>query len=212
MDKREFQLETLVVGQLATNCYLLMDLSSRQAVIIDPGDDAEYIAEYLERMRAEPIMILATHGHFDHLLAASFLQLTYKVPFLISLADKFLVERMVATAFHFLGIRIDPPPKITGKLTPGQKMRCGNLTIGVVATPGHTPGSVSFALQEAKILFVGDLLFAGGALGRTDFSYSQKTDLTKSLQKVFTYPPETIIYPGHGAKTTIKDEIRYHKF
>lgn len=191
-------LRILPVGQLKTNCYLVFDKDSQEGLIIDPGDDADYIMRIIADEQIKPTRILATHGHFDHLLATTELKLAYNIPFLIHRKDEFLVKNMQKSAKYFLKIKeVDPSPAIDGFLSEGQKIPFGRYQLEVLETPGHTPGSVCFFLREKCVLFCGDTVFKDG-VGRTDFSYSNPQDLEKSLQKIFSLPPATIFYPGHG--------------
>jgi len=169
-------IRTLVVGQMQTNCYIAGDM------IIDPGDDPEYIMAHLAQ---KPSMIIATHGHFDHIMAAFALQLAYNIPFYIHADDIFLLSRMQDTAKHFLGIPyVDPPP------TPSP------IPIPFIHAPGHTPGSIS--LQFDNALIVGDTVFADGRVGRTDHVYSKPLELSASIEKITSYPRGTRILAGHG--------------
>lgn len=169
-------IETLVVGQMATNCFIVDD------AIIDPGDDAEYIISHLTR---KPKMIVATHGHFDHVMAGYALQKAFDIPFYLHRDDFFLLARMQSSARHYLGIDADPPPVPTDI-----------DTIPFIHTPGHTPGSICLPVDD--ILIVGDSLFASGMVGRTDFSYSDPKEFQKSLAIIRSYPKKTRILPGHG--------------
>lgn len=174
--------ETLVVGQMATNCYIV------DGIIIDPGDDADYIISHL---KSKPAMIVATHGHFDHIMAAYALQLTYNIPFYIHEDDMFLLSRMQSSAQHFLGLKeIDPPP------VPSKMKK-----VPFIHTPGHTPGSI--CLEFNDILVVGDTMFADGGVGRTDFSYSDPHKLSASLKKIMAFPKGTRILPGHGKEFSL---------
>lgn len=182
-------IETLVVGQMATNCYIV------NGIIIDPGDDAEYI---MSRLMTKPTMIVATHGHFDHIMAAYALQIAYNIPFYIHPDDNFLLATMRSSAKHFLSLKeIDPPP------TPSPLK---NLSF--IHTPGHTPGST--CLQFEDVLFTGDTIFADGAVGRTDFSYSSPELLKTSLYGILLLPPQTRILPGHDKETTVGLEKSFH--
>jgi len=192
----KLQVISLTVGQLQTNCYLIVDKSSRDALIVDPGDDADYIIRIISDHQCKPVKIIATHGHFDHILAAAELKLAFKIPFYIRGEDNFLVDRMKTSADHFLGITTSEPAKVDGFLK--SKVTWGKSTMEIIHTPGHTPGSISLYSKEEKILFCGDLLFAGRSVGRTDFAYSSQKDLEKSLKRVFQLPGETEVYPGHG--------------
>lgn len=166
---------------MATNCYIA------DGVIIDPGDDAEYIMSHV----TSPRMIVATHGHFDHIMAAYALQVAFDIPFYIHPDDIFLLKNMRSSAKHYLGLMdIDPPPKPTPI-----------VNLPFIHTPGHTPGSISLLVEDA--LFVGDTLFADGSVGRTDFSYSDASKLAKSLEKIRSYPAGTRILSGHGEESVL---------
>lgn len=196
----------LVVGQMQGNCYLVHDLESNELVIIDPGDDGQYIIDAIEKLHATPTLIVATHGHFDHLMAAYEVQLAYTLPFAIHKRDAFLLGQMQRSAKQFLGIDyIDPPPSVTRELRDGETVTIGKTAITVVETPGHTPGSVSLLLGDRKALFVGDLLFSDGNIGRTDFSYSRPLDLAASVKKIHTFHPEIMVYSGHGDAFRLSD-------
>lgn len=181
------------------NCYLIHDLESNELVIVDPGDDGQYIIDAIEKLHATPILIVATHGHFDHIMAACELQLAYNVPVAMHKNDAFLLDQMQSSAKHFLGIdEIDPPPRVTRELRDGDTVTIGNTAMMVIETPGHTPGSVSLLLGDRKALLVGDLMFSDENVGRTDFSYSRPLDLAASVKKIHTFHPEIMVYSGHG--------------
>ncbi len=194
------------------NCYLLIDDGTNQAIIIDPGDDPEYITDTVVGLAVTPTAIVATHGHFDHVMAAFALQHTFTVPFYANPKDQFLLDHMEESAKHFLGVpRTDPAPIITNTLRQDAMVHVGDLTFQAVSTPGHTPGSVSLVTYDKKMVFVGDLIFRDGGVGRTDFSYSDKKILQESVNKILAFPDETILYPGHGEPTTIGREKMYHR-
>lgn len=191
-------IETLVVGQMATNCYLVDN------IIIDPGDDAEYIMSHLT---TKPTMIVATHGHFDHIMAAYALQLTYNIPFIIHKADEFLVKNMQSSAKYFLKLStVDPPPKINKFLRDKENV----AVFTVMHTPGHTPGSICLYSKKNNVLFSGDTLFAGGAVGRTDHEYSDRAALSRAIKTILSLPPETMLLSGHGEVSSVKRERLYH--
>lgn len=197
------KVEKLVVGQLRTNCFLVYDEKSSEGVIIDPGDDADFITRKISDLGINPQFILATHGHFDHVLAANELRLNFNIPFLIHQKDLFLLKRAGKTARFFSGEGegIYLPPDFF--LEEGQKIKIGKEELTVLETPGHTPGGVSF--YALGMLFSGDLIFAEG-VGRTDFSYSSAVDLEKSIKKVLFLPPQTVIYAGHGEEFLLKEK------
>ena len=203
--------ETLPVGQLQTNCYLYYDAATRKALIIDPGDDADFILQKIKDLSLTPLSIVATHGHFDHLLAATELKLAFNLPFLLHPADQPLLKRTRQTALFFTGLYPDPPPPIDRPLKPGQLLRVGESRLKVIATPGHTPGSVSLYSKEDRLAFVGDLLFAHGDVGRTDLWGGNPQKLQTSIKKILSLPENTRLYPGHGPATTVAEEKPYHR-
>lgn len=201
---------SLIVGQMQENCYLVFDNKSLETLIIDPGDDADYVERIIGDKKLIPVQIIATHGHFDHIMAVTELKLAYNIPFCIHQDDEFLVKNMKSSAKHFLGIETDPPPIIDEFLNPKSKIKIGDNYLKTIESPGHTPGSCCLYSKEENILFTGDLLFARGGVGRTDFSYSDTGKLKKSLKKIFKLPPETQILPGHGRSSTLLEEINHH--
>lgn len=204
------KIRLIVVGQLQTNCYLIIDKHKQEAIIIDPGDDADYISRVINDEKVKPSQIIATHGHFDHIMVAAELQLAYKIPFFIHKEDKFLIKRMNQSARYFTGIGEGIPPKINGYLEKSENIILGRSRLKIIETPGHTPGSISLYNKNDNTLFVGDLLFAGGGVGRTDFSYSSSEELNKSINIILKLPGQTTIYSGHGPETTIKNESKLH--
>jgi len=201
------EIEKLIVGQLQTNCYLVWDKETKKGLIIDPGDDAEYILNRIKDLEIKPEMILATHGHFDHVLGVFELKMALKIPFLIHQEDLFLLKRADKTAGYFRGIKDGFVPSADGFLKGNEKISFGkNSQLKVIETPGHSPGGVAFFSRG--VVFSGDTLFKQG-VGRTDFSYCSQADLIDSIKnKLFKLPDKTIIYPGHGEKTTIGEEKR----
>ena len=194
------KVQRLNVGQLATNCYLVWAEKTRETLIIDPGEAAAYIEAKIADLKLKPTALLATHAHFDHVLAALELKLAYQIPFLIHPKDLFLLKQAQKSAKYFLGIEVDPVPSADRFLKEKEMIKFGQEVLKVMETPGHTPGGIS--LLGKGVIFSGDTLFANG-LGRTDFSYSSKKDLHQSLSKIFKLPEATILYPGHGEVSTI---------
>lgn len=202
-------IETLILGELKTNCYIIS--RGTDCLLIDPADGADFILEKISRENKKVRAIFATHGHFDHILAVGELQLSLDVPLYVNKNDDFLVQRLNTTAQHFLGY--DPmalaPSHITHVPSNDENIVIEPFVFRLLQVPGHTPGSIALYFEREQIVFTGDTLFKD-AIGRTDLSYSDKKELTKSLQKLFTLPLETIVYPGHGDSTTIGAESRDH--
>lgn len=205
-------IETLRVGQLATNCYLFYDKKSLESFIIDPGDDALYIMNRVSDLNLKPEAILATHGHYDHILSVTELKLAYNIPFYAHRNDAPIVNRMERTAEYFSGLKPDPAPKIDKPLVPGKTLTAGGLSLKIIHTPGHTPGSVCLYYEKENILFTGDTLFADGDYGRTDLSGGDANKLKESILKILALPEETKIYPGHGDETYVKKEKKFYRY
>lgn len=198
------------LGALQANCYFVVN-ENNQCLIIDPGDEGSFLLEEIQRRRFKPIAIFATHGHFDHIMAVGEIQQSFDIPFYINQKDQFLVDRVEETAQYFLGIKqaILPIKKIN--YLKNDILKIDNWSLKILPTPGHTPGSVCFYFEKEKILFSGDTLFKE-AIGRYDFSYSNKKDLDSSLKKLIQLPDEVIVYPGHGEPTTIKEAKNFLQF
>lgn len=198
------KIHCLVVGQLQTNCYLAVCPKTDQCVVIDPGDSAEFISEKILNPGIKPKFIILTHGHFDHIMAAEELRLNFKAPILVHRDDLFLVKQVQESASHWLaGKQEFLPAKQVKFIKEGDQIKFGKEKLAVIHTPGHTPGSISLFNQKEKVIFCGDLVFKNG-VGRTDFSYGSSENLQDSLKKIFSLPPETVIYPGHGEEFALK--------
>ncbi len=192
------------VGMLRANCYLLVKKNA--CIVIDPGDDAEFLLEEIQRRKLSLSAILATHGHFDHIMAAGEMQLSATAPFYIRKDDLFLVKRLAATSKHFLGYDpvVIPPQKII-HLQPGI-LSVGLFRMEVIASPGHTPGSACFYFESENTLFTGDTLFKD-AVGSIDHQYSSAKDLKHSVQDLFSLAASTYVYPGHGESISLSDNL-----
>lgn len=209
-EEKTIDIKKIRVGRMDENCYFIIDTESHHTVVIDPGDEGNFIAEQLASFACIPTGIIATHGHFDHIMGAAELQMIYHIPFSIHEADVFLVKRMKETAEYFLEhMVVETPPAVDRFLTASDTIRIGAHTLSILSTPGHTPGSVCYYIASEGILFVGDTLFAGGGVGRSDFSYSDKIELNRSISKILKLPDDTELYPGHGERTSVREEKGY---
>ncbi|MCK9296714.1 MAG: MBL fold metallo-hydrolase [Desulfobulbaceae bacterium] len=183
------------IGPYRVNTYLLACAQTRKAVLIDPGGEAERLIKMVRDEGVEPVYILNTHGHADHVLANQQLQKVFPVPVCMHEADDifFAAAEVREKSEKELGLPAPAPADI--RLTDGQVLTVGRLQIKVIHTPGHTPGSVCFL--AAGNLFTGDTLFVGD-VGRTDLTGGSLDTLIHSLrEKVIVLPEETIIRPGH---------------
>ena len=185
-------IHTIVVGVLETNCYLIEDDRSREALIVDPGGDSEKIMTFLEKHPLKVSKIVITHGHFDHVGAVWELKEKLKVKVLMHQNDLPLLA--LTTSFT--------PDRF---LVEKDLIEVGEFSFVVFHLPGHTPGSIGLYYEKEKILFSGDTLFAG-TYGRVDLPYSSEKDMKNSLKKLLSLPKETRVFPGHGEPTTIGKE------
>ena len=195
------------VGEMQANCYFL--IQDKECLIVDPGDSADFILEEVQRRNLKVVGLLATHGHFDHVMAVGEIQVSLGIvnalPLHMHKNDEFLIRRLKETAKHFL--RYDPAIILPQQFefVTERSMSIGSFQFEVIYTPGHTPGSCCFYFTEEQSLFTGDVLFKEG-VGRYDFSYSNKTDLFQSLQKLFELDEVVSIYPGHGEDSLLQIE------
>jgi len=213
------EIETYHLGELQTNCYLIYD--NEEVIVIDPAEDGAFIAEKIHEKGLILKAIIATHGHFDHVLGAGELQMILPAPFYVHENDKFLLKDVNSSAKFWLKREFkNPLPTDIKFLKEGDEISFGNYSLEVIETPGHAPGSVCLVLSsvdehrtsDTQIVFTGDTLF-NGAIGRYDFSYSSKEDLKTSIRKIFDkFSEETIAYPGHGEPTTLADEFSFKEW
>lgn len=201
--------ETVVVGPLMVNCYVLGCLESREGVVIDPGDDADRILSVVSRHGLKVLAVINTHGHFDHTGGNRRIVTECGAGLLIHELDAPMLARAVDTAAMFgLSAENSPPP--SGFLSDGGDVPFGEHRLRVLHTPGHTPGGCSLFL-EGKV-FTGDTLFAA-AVGRTDFPGGSAAALGKSIrEKLLILPDNTVVYPGHGPSTTIGGEREHNPY
>lgn len=193
-------IESFVLGDLQTNCYLLWN-QDQQAVIIDPADDGDFLNEELLRRGLTLESIVLTHGHFDHCLGLLSLASAWQVPIMMHFADQFLLQEASASALHWLGREVDPVPPATSDLAKLKTIKLIGQEWEIIHTPGHTPGSICLLQRADKILISGDTIFAHGSVGRTDFSYSSSSQLHRSLRALDSLAQTGAygqIFPGHG--------------
>lgn len=190
------QFKKLSLGSLQTSCYLVWSEDNHQALVIDPGDEGGFISQKILELELEPVGIVLTHGHFDHVLGLLELKLNLsQAPILMHQADQFLLESLQSRAQHWLERRVDPAPPADKFLKDGDQIEFGPEKLNVLHTPGHTPGSI--CLYDNEYLFSGDTLFQHGVPGRTDLSYSNPNQMKLSLKKVKQLASSRILLPGH---------------
>ena len=205
-------IETIVVGPLATNCYVVScddPCCAAEAIIIDPGGSPERIKDYIERSDVNPVMIVLTHGHSDHMASAAELAAEYDIGVAMHDNDLETLEMSVADA-PMWGLGNPDNVQIARKLAAGDTIDFGGVSGTVLHTPGHTKGGMSLLFDG--VVFVGDTLFAR-SIGRTDFfGGSMETILDSIRRELFTLPEDTVVYTGHGPATTIGEEKRQNPF
>ena len=202
-------LKTLVVGPLETNCYILGDEKSKEAVVIDPGGDFGEIENQLKESQLTVRYVVLTHGHFDHTGALAQLERATGAKVLVHAEDAPMLSA-AGQAQPFLVESGNDPCGEDETLKEGDNIQFGQYRLEVLHTPGHTPGGISLAVE--KMLFVGDTLFCG-SIGRTDLpggSFKQLMDSIK--RKLLTRGDELLVYPGHGPASTVGEERRSNPF
>ena len=204
--------ETFPVGVFQCNCTILGDEETREAIVIDPGEDAEKILAILTKYDLKLKQIVCTHTHIDHVGAIDDLQQRLGVPAAIHKADLILLDNLDVQA-QFSGL---PAPKrgtIDSFVQDGDAVACNGIELGVLHTPGHTPGSTTFHLAgDRNVLFTGDTLFMQ-SIGRTDLWGGSHPEIIRSIQKkLMTFDDDTLVISGHGQETTIGHERRYNPF
>ena len=198
------------VGPLACNCYIVGDGASKQAIVIDPGGDADDLIEFLAREQLAVTAVVATHAHFDHVIAAQRVVEHTGAPFYLHADDKPLLYWMQESGRMFLGIELGPPPEVDTSPSEGDVLRAGELELSVVHTPGHSPGSIALLHEDA--VFSGDTLFAG-SVGRTDLPGGDTRALIDAIKhKLFVLEKDLPVYPGHGPATTLEQERAFNPF
>ena len=208
-------LETFPVGRLQANCHAVGDETTRQVIVIDPGDDAAVLLEEFSRRDLRVTTVIATHGHLDHtggveeLLAG--LDAGGEAPrWAMHTDDYAMIGAQVASAPMWMGHDVEPPREPSDSLEHGTVLEVGEHRFEVRHTPGHTPGSI--CLVGEGVVFTGDVLFQG-SIGRHDFPGSDGPTLMRSIRdQLLTLPDETTVLPGHGPATTIGAEREFNPF
>src|SRR5512146_2122500 len=203
--------EILPVGPLQCNCSVVGDEVSREAIVIDPGDEIESIVEILRRHNLTLKQIVVTHAHIDHVGGAMKLKAATGAPILLNENDTTLLKMLDVQA-AWLGMRSPGEVTIDRTLREGDTVPAGPHEAQVIHTPGHTEGSICLLFAPEKTLIAGDTLFAG-SIGRTDLPGGSYEKIIRSLHdKLLVLPEETVVVPGHGELTTIGAERETNPF
>jgi hydroxyacylglutathione hydrolase len=207
--------EVRAVPPFEKNGFVVGCPETRDAVIIDPGDEVDALLDATRRHQLTVKYILLTHAHFDHITGVTRAKAELDVPIGLHRADEFLYKAAVQQGIAF-GFRVEAQPPIDFYLEDQGVVEFGRYTAAVRHTPGHSPGGVCLAIgrgaENGRTLFVGDTLFAGG-IGRTDLPGGDLDTLLSSIRTVlFAFPDDSIVWPGHGGETTIGHERRTNPF
>lgn len=199
-----------VVGPVQTNCYFLYDENTGECVIVDPGEEAAKITDYIEKKNLKPVVILLTHGHFDHIGAVDEIRERYDIKVYAAAAEKETLEDPdINLSSQFGGgFRVEADEL----LSDGQEIELLGEKVRCILTPGHTKGGMCYYFTGSGILFSGDTLFQQ-SVGRTDFPGGSMSEIVRSIrEKLFVLPDYVRVYTGHGMMTTIKDEKMLNPF
>jgi hydroxyacylglutathione hydrolase len=203
--------EIIPVGPLQCNCSIIGDESTREAMVIDPGDEIEEILALVRKHNLQVKQIVITHAHIDHVGGAMKLRAATGAPILLNENDYALLKMLDVQATW---IRVPPPGKveIDRSVTTGETVSAGSHTAQILHTPGHTEGSICLYFAGDKKLIAGDTLFAG-SIGRTDLPGGSTQKIMRSLHDtVLALPDETVVVPGHGEMTMIGEERQSNPF
>ncbi len=204
------RIETVVVGPLEVNCYIVWDEKSKEGIVIDPGSEGKRIQRIVEVEGVNLKYIVNTHGHVDHIGANKDLKEAFPEAELLIHEKDIPLLRNALNSFiaPMVGAKASPEPDRT--IDEGDTIEFGEISLKVIHTPGHTAGSI--CLYTEGIIFTGDTLFAG-SVGRVDLPGSEPEKLIPSIkEKILVYPDDTVVLPGHGPQSTVGQERRYNPF
>ncbi len=203
-------LECLVVPSFESNCWILGSIETREAVVIDPGDEAG-ILRTLKTHKLTLKYLIHTHGHLDHVSATAAIQQETGALVLIHEAAQILLDNLELQGAMF-GLTAPPVPAVDKYISEGDRIDWGRYTLSVIETPGHSPGGICLNFDGKKILFAGDTLFQD-SVGRTDLWGGDYQQLLDSIRdKLWGLGDDIIVCPGHGPRTTIGREKRENPF
>jgi glyoxylase-like metal-dependent hydrolase (beta-lactamase superfamily II) len=207
------KIDCLILGAFETNCYVLRDSAEvTDSLIIDPGLEAEKLIDFLEACKLNPLAVILTHGHADHIAGVSLLRESVQdIKVYVHKHDAKMLTESNRNLSAFAGEPISAGPADV-LLQDGDIIEQAGIKLQVLHTPGHTPGGICLYSDQEGIVFTDDTLFAE-SVGRTDFPGGSMSQLLKSIeQKLLTLPEQTKVFPGHGPVTTIAREKAHNPF
>jgi len=204
------QVDALVVSLFESNCFITRQDQGNEVLVIDPGDNAPEIIDYLRERRLAVAAYLITHGHVDHVSGLAGLYEAMPAPVAMHPLDsRWAFSDLAAMPPYYDAPKA--PPVIERILAEGQEWTDIGFTYQVIETPGHSPGGVAFYFKSEKVLFSGDSIFRG-SIGRSDLPGANPEQLAASLKRLLTLPDDTVVYCGHGSPTTIGAERKHNPF
>ena len=206
----QIEIKSMTLGMVATNCYLIINKETKEALLIDPADNALRISNVIEENVCTLKAILLTHGHFDHIMALNELKKRDNVPVYAQEEEEDVLKQSSLNMSGMIGQIYTTQADIYVK--DGEHLKLAGLDIIVLHTPGHTKGGVCYYLPEEKVLMSGDTLFHC-SIGRTDFPTGSMSQLVRSVkEQLFVLPDDVQVYPGHDSVTSIGYEKQYNPF
>jgi hydroxyacylglutathione hydrolase len=208
----ELQVRGVVVGLFRENCWIVGSRQRGEACVIDPGDEPNEILALARDMGVRITRIVASHAHLDHIMAVRAIAEMTGAPFLLHASDLSIAESMPASAKMWLGQDVLPAPRPDAFPVDGQDLEIAGVTVRVIHTPGHTPGSLCLYAADAHLLFSGDTLFHE-SIGRTDLPGGDTEQILRSIsERLYVLPDDTRVLPGHMQETSIAHERTHNPF
>lgn len=212
--ENKMKIHRLVFSPIEVNTYILED-ESGVCAIIDCGcydaSENRQLESFLEGHKLKPVLLLNTHSHLDHIFGNKFMLERYNLRTLAGELDE-MNRKMAVQHAELFGMSMEEPPETGGFIEDNQLLHFGDIELKSIFVPGHTSGSIAFWCEKENCVFTGDALFAG-SIGRTDLPGGDFDTLIRSIKtRLFTLPPSTIVYPGHGKETNIMTEMKYNPY
>ncbi len=208
----ELEVRGVVVGLFRENCWIIGSRRRGEACVVDPGDEPETILALARDMGVRITRVIASHAHLDHIMAARAIVEATAAPFLMHQQDQFIADNMPLAAKMWLGHEVPSAPVPDASPADGDDLEIAGVTLKVIHTPGHTPGSLCLYAADAGLLFSGDTLFRE-SIGRTDLPGGNTEQILRSIsERLFSLPDDTRVLPGHMQETTIGHERSHNPF